>query len=115
MLLPDAEWADLARAARRSLVHMGFYCESGCLPDEPSPCGGTFAQHAAVNLARLRAVTDHHLAHLAAPSAVIEDEYKRVLLHLNLPPCQGTQTRHDPLQLLPPEGRSLITPYACGR
>lgn len=62
--MPDSSWADLARASREALAQLGYFIGPQCLPGEPDECGGSFAQHTAAHLAGLKAVADHHLAHL---------------------------------------------------
>lgn len=62
--MSDEEWASVARGARDALDLLGYHVEPRCLPDEPDPCGGTFAQHAMAALGTIKAVADHHLGHL---------------------------------------------------
>ncbi len=62
--VPDESWAPLARSTREALRLLGYGIEPRCLPGEAEACGGTFTEHAAAQLAALRAVTDHHAAHL---------------------------------------------------
>lgn len=60
----DTRWRVLAENSRTALELLGYRVEPHCMPGEANPCGGTFAQHFAANLAALKAVTDHHLAHM---------------------------------------------------
>lgn len=60
----DARWAGVARNSRQALNLLGYQVEPQCMPGEANPCGGTFAEHFAANLAALKAVADHHLMHL---------------------------------------------------
>jgi len=74
--MSDTQWADLARASRQALGLLGYPIDDRCLPDEPSPCGGTFQLHAIAHLATLAAVTDHHLEHLGGmDSPTAQDVY----------------------------------------
>lgn len=69
----DEAWADLARASRQALALLGYRIEASCLPGETSPCGGTFAGHAAAHLGVLRAIVDHQAAHLGPDYAIFVD------------------------------------------
>lgn len=60
----DADWADVARSTREALALLGHPIDSRCLPDEPDPCGGTFALHAVAHFGVITAVIEHQLAHL---------------------------------------------------
>jgi len=60
----DQTWAGVARASRDALALLGYVVGPRCLPDEDEPCGGTFTMHACANLAAVKAVADHQLAHL---------------------------------------------------
>jgi hypothetical protein len=64
--VPDEAWADYARASRDALASLG-YATPRCLPDEPAPCGASYAQHTTAHLATIKAVCDHQLAHLGQP------------------------------------------------
>ena len=73
----DESWAELAGAARQALALLG-YGTPDCLPGGAAPCGGTWAEHAAAGLAALKAVADHHLAHLAPPELMTSTVYEAV-------------------------------------
>lgn len=62
----DESWADLARSTRDALALLGYPIGDRCLPDEPDPCGATFAQHTAAHLGKIGAAAAHHAAHLGA-------------------------------------------------
>jgi hypothetical protein len=79
----DESWADVARASRTALDHLGYGIEPKCLPDEPGACGGSFAEHTAAHLAAIKAVCDHQLAHLGAPAEMIDDVYQHTLAELD--------------------------------
>jgi len=64
MTVRDAEWRDIARETRVILARMGHPITDLCMPDEPDPCGGTWAQHAAAHLSVIKAIADHQLTHL---------------------------------------------------
>jgi hypothetical protein len=75
--IPDEAWAEVARASRDALQLLGRGITPRCLPDEPSPCGGSFAMHACAHLAALKAVADHELEHLGTAMTVISGEIYR--------------------------------------
>ena len=78
----DDAWADLARASRAALAHLGYEIEPQCLPDETDPCGGTFVLHTAAHLATIKAVADHHITHLGAGfEELLDDVYERATAH----------------------------------
>lgn len=62
--MPDDAWQPLAERSREALRLLGYDVAVLCMPGEPEPCGGSFAQHTAAHMAAIKAVTDHHLAHL---------------------------------------------------
>jgi hypothetical protein len=71
-VVPDETWAQVARDSRDALALLGFPITGRCLPDEAEPCGATWAQHAAAQLATLRAVVDHQLEHVGLPGVAGE-------------------------------------------
>lgn len=85
--MADQDWADLARNSARALGLLG-YAVSDCLPGDAEPCGGTFIEHAAANLAALTAVIDHHLEHLQPPSGMFTSVYSDTEAKLLEPGCQ---------------------------
>lgn len=66
MPVDDESWAPVARATRQALDLLGYPITPRCLPDEPDPCGGTFALHTVAHLATIKAICDHQLVHLGA-------------------------------------------------
>jgi hypothetical protein len=62
--MTDANWRQLAESSRQALALLGYTIGPACLPGESDPCGATCAEHVAAQLAALKAVADHHLAHL---------------------------------------------------
>ena len=64
MSAPDESWAPVARDTRAALRLLGRPIKPACLPDEPHPCGASFALHAAAHFAAIKAICDHQLAHL---------------------------------------------------
>lgn len=72
----DQQWAGMARATRAALHQLGWGTPY-CLPDEPEACGGSYAEHTAAHLAALKAVADHHLAHLAPRAQLVDEIYLR--------------------------------------
>lgn len=62
--MSDERWKGLAENSRRALNLLGYLVEPQCMPGESNPCGGTYAEHFTANLAALKAVADHHLAHI---------------------------------------------------
>lgn len=77
----DENWAPLARASREALNKLDNYgrCRPCCLPGEADWCGCTFEQHAAANLATLKALTDHYLNMTQMPDSMITDIYEDAL------------------------------------
>ena len=76
----DGQWAELARNSRAALALLGHDIGPRCLPDEPDPCGATFALHAIAHLATLAAISDHHLEHLGGmDSPVVRDIYLQAM------------------------------------
>jgi hypothetical protein len=73
----DATWAPLARSSREALSLLGYHVEDKCLPDEPAPCGGSFALHAVAQLSAIIAAADHHLAHLGADQSLAVAIYEQ--------------------------------------
>jgi hypothetical protein len=67
MSASDESWAAVARDTREALGLLGHPIEPKCLPDETDPCGASFALHAMVHLATIKAICDHQLTHLGAP------------------------------------------------
>lgn len=78
----DESWAPVARSTREAMVLLGYRITTRCLPDEPEPCGGNYAQHAAAHLASIRALVDHQLQHLGAPQGVVTEIYDRITAEL---------------------------------
>lgn len=78
--MSDDRWKGLAENSRQALNLLGYLVEPQCMPGEDNPCGGTFAQHFAANLAALKAVADHHLAHMgpAFVAPIYGDAYRAV-------------------------------------
>lgn len=64
MSVPDESWAEVARDTRAALRLLGRPIKPACLPDEPHPCGASFALHAAAHFATIKAIADHQLDHL---------------------------------------------------
>jgi len=60
----DDAWAGVARGARTALHNLGHPVDPDCLPGEPEPCGGSFAEHCVAYFAAIAAVTDHQMEHL---------------------------------------------------
>ena len=85
----DKAWEDLAHGSREALAQLGYMVGPDCLPGEPDACGGTFAQHALAHLSALKAVADHHLAHLHAPPLTAAQIYSDTLAGLD---CRKTCT-----------------------
>jgi len=85
----DAGWAPLARGSRDALARLGLTTGPRCLPGErdAGQCGGTFAEHAAAHLATLKAVADHHLAHLGTPAHILAAVYDVTAAQID---CGGT-------------------------
>lgn len=80
----DDSWADLARASRQALALLGYPIGPSCLPGETSPCGGTFADHAAAHLGVLHAIADHQAAHLGPDHVPFIDAVReKALAELN--------------------------------
>jgi hypothetical protein len=69
--VPDEAWAEVARTTRDALALLGRPVGPRCLPGEPDHCGGSFADHAAAQLAALEAVIEHQLWHLRPPDSMI--------------------------------------------
>lgn len=72
----DRAWGPVCYGARRALENLGYHGLPNCLPDE-NPCGGSFREHAAAYLATIKAVADHHLAHLEPPPGIAQEIYLR--------------------------------------
>lgn len=88
-----AAWKPLAEHTREALELLG-YGVPRCLPDEPDACGGDYAHHTLGHLAALKAVVDHHLAHLGEGSApLVADIYAQVATGLEGTCEQGHQFR----------------------
>lgn len=71
-VIPDASWAEYARAARDALARLGYGLAPRCLPGEDEECGATYAQHTVAYLAAINAVCDHQLAHLGPAYSEVE-------------------------------------------
>lgn len=73
--ISDETWAEVARASRAALALLGHEITNRCLPDEPAPCGASFALHACAHLTILKVIADHQLWHLDAPASMIREIY----------------------------------------
>lgn len=73
--MSDQDWALLARQSRTALQILGWAIGPPCLPDETSPCGGTWIEHAVAHLVTLCAIAHHQLDHAQAPDIMIETIY----------------------------------------
>lgn len=92
----DGAWAPMARATREALALLGHRIDPKCLPDEPDPCGGTFAMHTMAHLAWLEAIADHELWHLGPEfKRASRDVYWRALGELD-DQCLGPATPETP-------------------
>jgi len=88
----DESWADVARKTREALRLVGYEIIPLCLPDEPSPCGISFALHAVSHFAALKAVADHQFLHLGPHFMDIAAEIfeeNLVMLHAQCPDDVG--------------------------
>lgn len=74
MSAADASWAAVARDTREALRYLGHPIEPMCLPGELQECGGSYAEHAAAQLATIIAIARHQLAHLGAEWQPLVDE-----------------------------------------
>lgn len=72
---PDTVWAPVARDSREAMRLLGWTITVQCLPDEPTPCGARFCDHAGAHLAVIRAIADHQLSHLGMPEEMIDVIY----------------------------------------
>lgn len=66
-------WRPLAERTRQALGLLD-YDVPRCLPHEPGACGGDYAHHALANLAALKAVVEHRIAHLGPGSDALVGE-----------------------------------------
>jgi hypothetical protein len=91
----DLTWKPLAESTRQALDLLGYPLPA-CLPDEPEPCGGSFAEHTLAHLAALRAVVEYRITHLHLDDAsLLEQIHDETLAKLRAAePCdQGHQQR----------------------
>jgi hypothetical protein len=91
------KWQPVAQSTRQALGLLG-YGVPDCLPGEPQACGGNFAEHAMGNLAALRALVDHRIAHLGADAQPLVDSiYGDILKQLAAAePCGGDHPDAQP-------------------
>jgi fructose-bisphosphate aldolase class 1 len=75
----DDQWRQLAEASREALILLGHDVPN-CLPGEAGACGGRYAEHAGAQLAALKAVADHHLAHLGSFPRHMEQKIRAMTL-----------------------------------
>ena len=87
--MSDQQWKPLALSSREALSQLGYTVGTRCLPHELDPCGGDFAEHTVAHLAAIKAVADHHLAHLGAPAEMINSIYVSTAAAVD---CQEIQT-----------------------
>jgi hypothetical protein len=84
-------WAQVARDTRDALALLGRPIEDRCLPDEASPCGGDFAEHALAHLLAIKAVCDHQLAHLRPADITAWEIYQAEAARIR----EGCAATHD--------------------